>query len=158
LTYDDLLATCEGVVKIKETDFSKCIFLKGVKGLYVDGNVAINSNIKLDNEKTCVLIEELGHYYTSIGNILDKSDISKAKQEKRARDWGYEKLVGIIDIIKAFNAGVETRYEMAEYLNITEDFLDASIKHYEEKYGAFYLIDKYLINFKPYLEIIKKEK
>jgi len=128
------------------------------KGLYADNIIAISTNLETDKEKECILAEELGHYYTSSGNILDNHDILNVKQEKRARDWGYEKLVSIVDVIKAFNAGVENHYEMAEYLNITEDFLDASIKHYEEKYGAFYLIDKYLINFEPYLEITKQEK
>jgi len=158
LTYDELLATCEKVVKIKETDFSKCIFLNGMKGLCLNDKIVINSIINSVNEKNCILAEELGHYCTSRGNILDNRDISSVRQEKRARNWGYEKLVSIVDIINAFKASVENRYEMAEYLNITEDFLDASIKHYKEKYGAFYLIDKYLINFEPYLKIIKKEE
>ncbi len=152
--YEDLVIDIQnkGICIIDMNFHGKC------KGLYVDNIIAISSNLETDKEKKCILAEESGHYYTSIGNILDKSDISKAKQEKRARNWGYEKLVSIVDIINAFKAGVETRYEMAEYLNITEDFLDASIKHYKEKYGAFYLIDKYLINFEPYLKIMEKEE
>jgi len=125
------------------------------KGLYSDNVIAIDSNIETDNEKKCVLAEELGHYYTSIGNILDKSDISNAKQEKRARNWGYEKLVSIVDLIAAYNNGARNYCEMAEYLNVTEEFLDASIQHYREKYGTFYIKDNYLINFEPYFEIVK---
>ena len=102
-----------------------------------------------NKEKNCVLAEELGHHHTSFGNILNKKDVKNIKQEKRARNWGYEKLVGVIDIINAFKANAKNRCEMAEYLNVTEDFLDASIQHYREKYGLCCEIDHYIVYFEP---------
>ncbi|MBU3145764.1 hypothetical protein [Clostridium sp. CF012] len=155
MTYDELLATCEGIVKVKEVDFSKNDFLNNLKGLYKNSKIAIDSNIELAKEKTCVLAEELGHHYTSCGNILDNCELSSIKQEKRARNWGYEKLVGIVDILNAYNTGARNRCEMAEYINVTEDFLDASIQHYKEKYGTYYEIDNYLIILEPSLGIVK---
>lgn len=41
-----------------------------IKGLYCDNFIAINSNISTSTEKVCVLAEELGHYHTTVGNIL----------------------------------------------------------------------------------------
>jgi hypothetical protein len=38
---------------------------------------------------------------------------------------------------------------MAEQLNVTEEFLEASIAHYKEKYGLYYEIDHYIIYFDP---------
>ena len=58
-----------------------------IKGLYCDGTIAISTDMKTDAEKACVLAEELGHHYTSYGNILDQSDTSNRKQELRARAW-----------------------------------------------------------------------
>lgn len=58
--------------------------LKGrIKGLYCDKVIAINKNIETTAEKTCVLAEELGHYYTSCGNIIDTSDTNNRKQESK---------------------------------------------------------------------------
>lgn len=156
LTYEELLVKYDGVVKVKESDFTKKDFLKNFKGLYKNGKIAIDSNIKTNAEKTGVLAEELGHHATSIGNILDDSDIKNIKQEKRARNWGYENLVGILDIINAFNANALNRCDMAEYLNVTEEFLEASIQHYREKYGVFFEIDDYIIYFEPNFGVVKK--
>ena len=44
-----------------------------IKGLYCDGTIAISTDMKTDAEKACVLAEELGHHYTTYGNILDQS-------------------------------------------------------------------------------------
>ena len=38
-------------------------------------------------EKASVLAEELGHYYTTVGNILDQEDAGNRKQEHKARTW-----------------------------------------------------------------------
>ena len=38
-----------------------------IKGLYGDGIIGINDNVKTSVEKTCVLSEELGHHHTSVG-------------------------------------------------------------------------------------------
>lgn len=56
-----------------------------IKGLYCDGVIALNSKFKDSAEKACVLAEELGHHYTTVGNILDQSDTNNRKQELRAR-------------------------------------------------------------------------
>lgn len=152
MTYEKLLMEAENdglKIKEKELDY-------GFKGLYKDGRIIIDENICSSIEKRCILAEELGHHYTSYGNVLDQTKVSNAKQEKRARNWGYEKLVGIIDLINAFNYGIRTKYEMSEYLNITEEFLDEAIQHYKEKYGVFFEIDEYLIYFEPSLTIMKK--
>lgn len=155
LTYDELLINYEGVVKVKEADFSKKYFLKDLKGLYKNGKIVLNSNIS-NKEKACVLAEELGHHFTSSGNILDSNDIRNIKQEKRARNWGYEKLIGIIDIVNAFNLGLKNKYEMSEHLNVTEEFLEEAINYYKEKYGVYYEIDDYIICFEPSFGIIKR--
>lgn len=66
-----------------------------------DGDyIVINSNIS-ESEKYEILSEELGHFFTSYGDITNLSDIG-INQEKRARRWSYETTVGIMqfNIIK----------------------------------------------------------
>lgn len=57
------------------------------------------------------------------------------------------KLIRLTDIIKAFEDGVRNRYELAEYLDVTEKFLDMSIDVYRRKYGNFTTFDNYIICF-----------
>lgn len=45
-----------------------------------------------ETEKKCIMAEELGHYYTGVGNILDQSSISNKKQEIHGRIHAYNKL------------------------------------------------------------------
>lgn len=57
------------------------------RGLYSDGIVWVNKFTPYTVGKACILAEELGHYHTSTGDILDQSDLRHRKQELRARQW-----------------------------------------------------------------------
>ena len=144
--YEDLVMEAHA----NEIDIIEMNFKGSLKGLYSENTIAINSKIKTNNEKNCVLAEELGHHYTSFGDILNTKDIRSVKQEKIARNWGYEKLAGMILIIDAYKLGMKNRHEMAEHLNITEAFLEEAIDHYKEKYGIFHEIDNYIVYFEPF--------
>jgi len=120
-----------------------------LKGLYSDNVIAISSRLNSSTEKACILAEELGHHYTSAGDILDQTKLSNVKQEKRARSWAYERLIPLNRLIDACAAGCRNRYELAEYLEVTEEFLDEAIKRYKEKYGLFYTVNNYTIYFEP---------
>ena len=78
-------------LNMKEMDLSE---VSGLKGLYYNGNIAIEKKLT-QNQKACVLAEELGHHYTTVGNILDQSDPGAMKQERKARLWAYNKLIGL---------------------------------------------------------------
>ena len=69
------------------------------------------------------LAEELGHYHTTVGDIIDQSSDANRKQELRARLWSYNKLIGLHGIISCHKAHYTTSYEMADYLGVTEEFL-----------------------------------
>lgn len=125
-----------------------------IKGLYYNQVIALNKNIDTIAEKTCVLAEELGHYYTSAGNILDQKQLQNRKQERRARAWAYQRLVPLDKLIMAHKEGIRTRYELADYLGVTEQYLANALQYYKEKYGIYYRIGKYCICFDP-LRILK---
>lgn len=128
-----------------------------VKGLYSDNIIWINKIIPSDTEKACVLAEELGHYHTSAGDILDQTNLMNRKQEKRARTWAYKRLIPLSRIVEAYKAGVKNRYELADFLGVTELFIDEAINRYKEEYGLYASFGKYTIYFEP-LGVLEKLK
>lgn len=118
--------------------------------------IAIRKDIETSTEKACVLAEELGHHHTSVGNIIDMENVSNRKQERQARIWGYNKLIGLTGIIKAFEAGCQSRHEMADLLGVTEEYLQECIDCYRDKYGVYTEIDNYTIYFIPNLAVMEK--
>ena len=113
-------------LNIVEMDLSE---ISGLKGLYYAGNIAIEKNLS-STEKSCVLAEELGHHYTTYGNIMDQKDIQNRKQELRARLYGYDMQIGLIGIIECYKHHCRSLYEMAEYLQVTEEYLQEQFHEY----------------------------
>lgn len=150
--YEKLLSQADKLgIKVKEIDFEcdeEC-------GYYSNNKILINSRIS-EVQKYAVLAEELGHHHTSVGDITDQSKLENRKQELIARRWAYEKLVGIVDLINAYNHGCQNKYEIAKYLNVTEKFLSEALEYYSCKYEKGYRIDVYWINFNNGLNILKR--
>lgn len=117
----------------------------------IKGNkIAIRKDIDTTLEKSCVLAEELGHYYTSSGNIIDMQDVQNRKQEHRARLWAYKRMVTMDKLTDACKCGCRNRYEIAEYLDVTEEFLQEAIDSYKQIYGTkYYQHGDFLICFDP---------
>jgi Zn-dependent peptidase ImmA (M78 family) len=144
--YENLLIKADNLgIRVKEIDFgdyAEC-------GYYCNSKILINMNLS-EKQKHSVLAEELGHHFYTYGDITDQIKMENKKQEKIARNWGYEKLAGIILIIDAYKKGMKNRHEMAEHLDVTEEFLEGAINHYKEKYGMFHEIDNYIVYFDPF--------
>lgn len=150
MNYEALLVEAdeEGII-VKEKP------LKYNNGRIKGKRIAIRKDIETTTEKKCVLAEELGHHYTSVGNILDMTDISNRKQERQARLWSYDKLIGLRRLIEAYEHGCHDRYELAEYLEVTDEYLQECIECYREKYGICATVDDYCIMFIPNLQVGK---
>ncbi|MBS7527854.1 ImmA/IrrE family metallo-endopeptidase [Fusibacter paucivorans] len=119
-----------------------------VKGLYADDLIIISKDLT-ESEYTEILAEEVGHYETSHGNLLDPNDVNAEKQELRARQWAYERLVPLEKIIAAYEAHVSGQEELAAFLNVSEPFLEAAIARYHEKHGTYVRLQSYIIYFEP---------
>ena len=145
MDYDTLLKEADShQLRVKEKT------LKQFNGLIVGNKIAIRKDIETETEKSCVLAEELGHYYTSSGDILDQSKPENRKQEHRARLWAYNKMITMDKLANARKSGCRNRYEIAEYLDVTEEFLQEAIDSYKEIYGVgYHQYGDYLICFEP---------
>lgn len=130
------------------------MFQNNLKGLYVDNNIFIHSKLDTTAEKKCILAEELGHHHTAASNILDQENLGNMQLEQRGRAWGYERLVTLESIIEASKEGIRNLYELAEYLNVTEEFLYNSIEYYKSKFGSHVIVDDIIINLSS-LEVMQ---
>lgn len=150
MTYEELLIESESqnlIVKEKN--------LPGYNGRIYKNRIAISKNLNM-SEKKCVLAEELGHHHTSVGNIIDMENVSNRKQERQARFWGYNKLIGLTGIVNAFESGCQSAYEASEFLEVTVEYLQECIDCYRDKYGICTEIGNYIIYFIPNLAVMEK--
>ncbi|HZK57707.1 MAG TPA: ImmA/IrrE family metallo-endopeptidase, partial [Clostridia bacterium] len=114
---------------VEYVDFSPTI-----QGIYYkeDGcppTIGINENIVSDRKLfTCVLAEELGHHFTSIGNssaecysFADKINLNKT--ELTALKWATKYLIPMDEIIGAMQKGTKNMEELSDLLGVTSEFL-----------------------------------
>ena len=141
---------CEDGIDVIDHSFES----QRIKGLYCDGVVAIRKDMNT-TQKACALAEEMGHHYTTVGNILDMESIQNRKQERQARLHGYNRLIGLAGQIEAYEHGCRNRYEIAEFLEFTDEFLEDCINCYRDKYGIGTTVDNYYIAFIPHLMVGK---
>lgn len=142
------LAYDEGIL-IDYVDFSS----ERLCGLYVDGSIALKKG--MDDEKTTdILAEELGHHFTTVGNIVKIKDTSDMKQEQNARLYAYNLRIGLTGLLCAFKAHCQTAYDIAKYLGVSEEFLLEAIERYRQIYGIGTMVDNYYIRFEPTLQVL----
>ena len=126
-----------------------------ISGLYSDSTIALSKNLKNTAEKTCVLAEELGHHYTAVGNIIDQSAVENRKKEMYGRIWAYNKQVGLTGLINAYKNHCQNSSEVAEFLGVTDEFLNDTLSYYKSKYGCHTQVDNYIIFFEPNIAIME---
>lgn len=143
---------CKDGIEVIDYDFKS----QNIKGLYCNGVIGINKKaIRTTTERACVLAEELGHYHTTVGDIIDLSDARARKQERQARLWGYNKKIGLQGLIRAYEHGCHDRYEIADYLEVTEKYLQECINCYRDKYGICIGYGDYIVFFIPNLAVME---
>ena len=128
MTYEELLTVSDGLgLNTKEND------LQAFDGRIKGNRIAIRRSIPTSAEKACVLAEELGHYFTSTGDIMDDS-VESQKQELKARQWAYDVQIGLSGLVEAKEAGCRNQFETAEYLGCRGK--DVSVIEMTETVGA----------------------
>lgn len=124
-------------------------------GLIKGRRIAIRQDIPTLAKKADVLAEELGHYHTTVGNILDQTTTEARKQERAARIWAYKLRIPLLDLVKAYKAHCQNTFEMAAYLDVSEDTLIEALEFYRQKYGTGVMVGDYYIRFEPHLDVFE---
>ncbi|WP_394217442.1 ImmA/IrrE family metallo-endopeptidase [Staphylococcus warneri] len=125
-------------------------------GLYINGKIYINSNLS-ETRKAEVLYEELAHHKLTYGNILDQSKWINRKFENYAKRHGYEAALPLRIIVEAHNYGVSNLYELAQYVQLSEEHVLEVLEHYKQKHGIGTHCGDYAITFEP-LKVYKYNK
>lgn len=119
----------------------------GCYGLYRNGRIYIEQTLSTKQKKE-VLAEEYGHYKTSFGKIIAQKSLDAIKQEKKARNYSYDILVTLDDLIECSEAGLSNHYECADYLNVSCDTLKDIFLYYQQKYGYTYFYKGRIFEFR----------
>ena len=152
MKYEELLKAADDLGLVtKEKD------LQASDGRIRGNRIAIRRDMP-EARKACVLAEELGHYFTTAGDIMDLSDTGSRKQERRARIWAHDVQIGLDGIIAADAAGCTNLYEIADFLDVPEDFLWEAINCYKERYGIGSRYKGCTVLLDPVLEVIHGEE
>lgn len=121
--YEKLIAEYDEELDIEEHKM-RC------DGLYCDNVIWVKAGLT-SAEKLSIVAEELGHYKTTSGDILDQTITSNIKQELSARKWAYEKVIPLSELMLAFKQNIVEVYDLAEHFEVTEEFMRECLKHYK---------------------------
>ncbi|RIL71334.1 ImmA/IrrE family metallo-endopeptidase [Staphylococcus devriesei] len=139
----------ELVIKNRHIPIDDGIALKGdFEGFYDNSVILIDKNLP-ETRKAEVLYEELAHHKLTYGNILDQSKWINRKFENYAKRHGYEAALPLRIIIEAHNYGVSNLYELAQYVQLSEEHVLEILEYYKQKHGIGTHYGNYSITFEP---------
>ncbi|MES3704057.1 ImmA/IrrE family metallo-endopeptidase [Staphylococcus arlettae] len=117
-------------------------------GICFNNQIYINSN-RSEAVKLETLAEEIAHHTLTYGDITDQSKFNNRKFEGYARRYAMEQIISLQGIIDAFKHSCHNLYEMANFFEVSEGFLQQCFEHYKKKFGLSTLYGDYLIQFEP---------
>ncbi len=152
-TYESLLSDADQLgLEVIEKNFHS-----DAKGFCKGNKIGIKKNMS-QSEKACILAEEIGHFQTTVGNIIDLNNLQNRKQEKAARKWAVKKMISTEDLIHAAEHSCNTLYDAAEFLGVTEKFLQDAILIFREIYGVQHTVsDKTVIFLDRGFYVVSKD-
>ncbi len=84
------------------------------------------------DEKT-VLIHEISHYHTHSYYNFDSKFEMKCRKEYRAHRWAVMNYLPLDELLDAVNKGYTEPYQLAEYFDVTEDFIHTAYEIYQRQ-------------------------
>ncbi|WP_251855405.1 ImmA/IrrE family metallo-endopeptidase [Enterococcus italicus] len=118
-----------------------------LKGLYNDEIIYLNPS-QSPEELTGTIAEEIGHYLTTVGNIIDQDTNLKRKQERLARDIGATLVVSPSDIIDCYENGCKTIDDCVTHLAVTKQVFEDAISYYARRFNGIKTENGYTIFFR----------
>lgn len=120
----------------------------GYEGFYSDGYILIDKSIP-NFRKAEVLFEELAHHKLTWGDITYQSQFNNRKFENYAKRAGFQAALPLRIIIEAYHYGISKLHELAEYVELSEEYIILVIEFYKKKYGLSTYFNGHVIKFEP---------
>nr|WP_039813787.1 hypothetical protein [Jeotgalibacillus malaysiensis] len=117
-------------------------------GVIIDNFIAINRNLSM-KAKYFILAEEIGHYLTTNGDILNLKDIRHMKAEVVARRWGFHKVLSFDHLLECYDRSILTCDELCSHFELEPEHVNQVLKSYIDKYGPSVEHKGHLIQFDP---------
>ncbi|AWK52241.1 Zn peptidase [Clostridium beijerinckii] len=111
---------------------------KDTKGIYfnvpgIPPTIGISKSIINDRcMYLSILAEELGHHFTTLGDLTVKSSnysekLQKNKKENTAKLWAADFLISDEDFVQALYNCISTPCDMCDHFNVTDEILNYKI-------------------------------
>ncbi|KRK85485.1 ImmA/IrrE family metallo-endopeptidase [Loigolactobacillus coryniformis] len=82
-------------------------------------------------DKLAILVEEFKHFLTTVGVIINQTSTSNRKQELLARRLTYKEVIPVDELIRCYNEGKYTEWEIAEELEVQPRFLRNALEYFQ---------------------------
>lgn len=89
------------------------------------------TKLKSTADETVKLAHELGHCITGSFYYENSTLDLRSKCERIAEAWSIKKLIPKDELIEAFKCGIIEKWDLAEYFNVTEDFIVKALVYYD---------------------------
>ncbi|WP_238858944.1 ImmA/IrrE family metallo-endopeptidase [Clostridium sp. YIM B02569] len=149
--YEKLIVEAENIgAVVVEMD------LEGESGYCLNEVLFINKNL-CEKQKYWILSEEIGHFKTTSGDILNLDSIINKKLENAARAESIERVCSLKQIVRAIKNGANDRYEVAEYLTLTDKFFDEAIEYHRRKHSMYKECENIILYFEPGFGVLRND-
>ena len=109
------------------------IELEGIYGIFLDPDQIQNSA-----EELCVAAHELGHCMTGSTHSLSSGLDYIERHEYRADKYAVHRILPVKQIEQAMRAGYTKLWQLAEYFDVTETFLQRALDIYRREGYSFH--------------------
>lgn len=104
------------------------------KSVSIPKAIALNPNkIETNRELKVILGHELGHHKRNAFYTVKSSLEARGWQEERATRWAVNTLLPVDEIKEAFKKGYTETWQLAEYFDVTEDFVKDAVRIHKLK-------------------------
>ena len=108
--------------------------LNTMKAFSLPGSIVIDSKqLPTTAELKVCFAHELGHELKSAFYNIRNTLETRGRQEERATRWAVDTLVPADLLLSVIEKGYTEIYELAEYFNVTEDFIRDAIRIHQQR-------------------------
>lgn len=105
------------------------VALGGCKAIFLD-----SEKLQTTAEEAVTIAHEAGHIMTGSTHYINSPYDLICRHEYKANKWAIKKLVPKEELDLAVRKGLREIWELAEYFNVTEKFMELAVSYYKRTY------------------------